>query len=52
VERAKELLSGSDMMAYEVAEAVGIPDARYFSSIFKRHAGRTPSDYRRKRGDA
>jgi two-component system response regulator YesN len=46
VERAKELLASSDMMAYEVAEAVGVPDARYFSTIFKRHAGMTPSEFK------
>jgi len=46
VERAKELLRSSDMMTYEVAEAVGVPDSRYFSGIFKRHAGMTPTEFR------
>jgi two-component system, response regulator YesN len=46
VDRAKELLAASDMHAYEVAEAVGYPDARYFGSIFKRRTGMTPSEYR------
>jgi two-component system, response regulator YesN len=54
VERAKELLAASDMMGYEVAEAVGYPDARYFASLFKRRTGMTPSEYRKTlfRGDA
>jgi two-component system response regulator YesN len=50
VERARELIAASDMMAYEVAEAVGYPDARYFASIFKRKTGMTPSDYRKSLG--
>ena len=46
MERAKELLATSDLMTYEIAEATGYPDARYFSSTFKRHVGVTPSEYR------
>jgi two-component system response regulator YesN len=52
VERAKELIAASDMMAYEVAEAVGYPDARYFSSIFKKRTGLTLSEYRKSLGGA
>jgi two-component system, response regulator YesN len=44
--RAQELLSATDLMTYEIAEATGYPDARYFSSLFKRQAGLTPSEYR------
>jgi two-component system response regulator YesN len=44
--RAKELLASSDMLSYEVAEAVGYPDARYFASLFKKRSGMTPSEYR------
>jgi AraC-like DNA-binding protein len=33
-----------------VAEAVGYPDARYFSSLFKKKTGVTPSDYRKSLG--
>jgi two-component system, response regulator YesN len=50
IERARELLASSDMMSYEVAEAVGYPDARYFASIFKRRTGMTPSEYRKSLG--
>jgi two-component system, response regulator YesN len=46
VGRAKELLSSSDMLSYEIAEAVGYPDARYFASLFKKKTGMTPSEYR------
>jgi two-component system response regulator YesN len=50
VGRAKELLATSDMMSYEVAEAVGYPDARYFASLFKKRTGMTPSEYRKSLG--
>jgi two-component system response regulator YesN len=50
VAKAKELLAASDMLSYEVAEAVGYPDARYFSSLFKKKTGVTPSDYRKSLG--
>jgi two-component system, response regulator YesN len=46
IARAEELLASSDMLAYEVAEAVGYPDARYFASLFKKRVGTTPSEYR------
>jgi two-component system response regulator YesN len=50
VGRAKEFLATSDMMSYEVAEAVGYPDARYFASLFKKRTGMTPSEYRKSLG--
>jgi two-component system response regulator YesN len=46
IARAKELLASSDMRSYEVAEAVGYPDARYFAAIFKKRSGLTPSEFR------
>jgi two-component system response regulator YesN len=50
IARAKELLASSDMRSYEVAEAVGYPDARYFASLFKKRSGMTPSEYRESMG--
>jgi len=44
--RARELLSGSDLMTYQIAEAVGYPYTHYFSATFKKHMGATPSEYR------
>ena len=34
------------MTIAEVARSVGIPDALYFSRIFRQHTGLTPSEYR------
>jgi len=49
MERAKELLSTSDLMMYEVAQAAGYPDAQYFSTVFRRQIGMTPSEFRAQR---
>ena len=46
VENAKELLKDIRFKTYEVAEMVGIPDAHYFSKLFKKYEGVTPSEYR------
>jgi len=49
MERAKELLSASDLLMYEIAEATGYPDAQYFSTVFKRQIGMTPKEFRAQR---
>ncbi len=46
IEKAKELLKDVKYKTYEVAELVGIPDPHYFSKIFKKYAGMTPSEYK------
>lgn len=46
LERAKILLLSTQMKSYEIAEAVGVEDANYFSSCFKRKLGVTISEYR------
>lgn len=46
IEKAKELLADAHVKAYEVAQAVGIPNAHYFSKLFRKYAGITPSEYR------
>ncbi len=46
IEKAKELLKDIRYKTYEVAESVGIPDAHYFSRLFKKHVGVTPTEYR------
>lgn len=48
IERAKQLLSGSDMKMYEISSAVGFNDYTYFSQIFKKKTGMTLSQYRKR----
>lgn len=44
--KAKELLRGTDQKSSQIARDVGYNDAHYFSYIFKKNTGFTPSDYR------
>jgi len=44
---AKRMLRQSDMRASEIAAAVGYKDPHYFSFVFRKVAGCTPSEYRR-----
>lgn len=46
IEKAKELLKNVRYKTYEVAEAVGISDAHYFSKLFKKYVGLTPTEYK------
>ncbi len=44
--RAKELLRGTNMKSSQIAREAGYNDAHYFSYIFKKNTGITPSEYR------
>lgn len=46
MEKAKELLRGGNMNASEVAARVGYRKLSYFSALFKKRVGRTPTEYR------
>jgi two-component system response regulator YesN len=46
IKNACELLRDVEYKIYQVGEMVGIPDAHYFSRLFKKHTGMTPSEYR------
>ena len=46
IEKAKELLSDVRYKTYEIADRVGIQDARYFSRLFKKYTGKTPTEFR------
>lgn len=46
IKKACELLKDVEYKVYQVGEMVGIPDAHYFSRIFKKQMSVTPSDYR------
>lgn len=39
LEKAKELILGTDMKIYQVACLVGYPDQKYFSKVFKEYTG-------------
>jgi two-component system, response regulator YesN len=49
MEHAKELLSGTDLLTYEVAERVGFNDPHYFSLTFRKQCGLSPTEYRQSR---
>ncbi|WP_243662882.1 response regulator [Hydrogenispora ethanolica] len=46
VEKAKELIRNTDLKTYEVAEKVGYSNAQYFSVLFKKYTGYTPTEFR------
>jgi two-component system response regulator YesN len=46
IRTARHYLEETAMLVYEIAERVGIPDGRYFSDVFRREVGCTPSEYR------
>ena len=47
LERAKELMNSTTMNISEIAFAVGYDNPLYFSRLFRRHMGLSPSEYRR-----
>ena len=46
IAKAKHLLRNSSKKSGEIAYEIGYKDPRYFSFVFKRHLGCTPSQYR------
>ncbi|PFA69531.1 DNA-binding response regulator [Bacillus sp. AFS015802] len=46
MEKAKKLLENPYLKIYEVAYGVGYGNEKYFSKVFKKHAGVTPNEYR------
>ena len=49
MEQAQRLLRESDLKIAQIAQDVGISDSRYFNTVFKRHTGCTPTEYREQR---
>ena len=47
LERAKYLLANSQTTVDEISDSLGFGTRSYFTSVFKKHTGQTPSDYRR-----
>ncbi|WNQ12899.1 response regulator [Paenibacillus aurantius] len=46
IEKAKELLRDRNHKLYEITNEIGLTDTNYFSTLFKRYTGLTPSEYR------
>ncbi|CAI6079250.1 AraC family transcriptional regulator [Cohnella sp. JJ-181] len=46
MERAKMLLSHTDIPIADISEYVGVASRSYFHALFKKHAGMTPVEYR------
>ncbi|MNI95720.1 HTH-type transcriptional regulator YesS [compost metagenome] len=49
MQAAMEWLGKEDLKTYEVAERVGYSNPQYFSVSFKKHTGKTPSEFRQSR---
>ena len=47
ISKAKELLVGTNMKLYEIAERVGYSDPKYFSKVFRDVTGQLPAEYRK-----
>lgn len=50
LEQAKNLLDTTEEKSYMIAEKVGYTEANYFSYVFKKHYGVSPSKYRSSKG--
>ena len=46
IEKAKSILKNTNVKVYQIAPLVGYQDPRYFTQVFKKRTGRTPSEYR------
>jgi AraC-like DNA-binding protein/ligand-binding sensor protein len=46
VERAKKLLKKTEMTLIDIATILGFGSQSYFSSVFKKHVGQSPKQYR------
>lgn len=44
--KARKLLEKTDMRTYEISERVGYSNSQYFSVLFKRNNGMSPTEYR------
>ncbi len=47
VNRAKKMLQFGDESVSEISQICGYDDTNYFSKVFKKHTGQTPSEYRK-----
>lgn len=47
MERARELLSQSDLTVHEIAERLGFDHTSYFIKVFRNYSGKSPVEYRK-----
>ncbi|WP_028562561.1 response regulator [Paenibacillus pinihumi] len=52
IEAAKSLLGGSDKSITHIGSVVGYQERRYFTKVFQKYTGMTPSEYRLKESSA
>ncbi|MEC0240713.1 response regulator [Paenibacillus dokdonensis] len=50
MEKAKYILKHTSVKVYQIAPLVGYQDAKYFTQVFKKATGRTPSEFREETG--
>jgi len=50
ISKAMELMRDTNMKTYEICEAVGYSDPKYFRKLFKKVVGISPSEYKNKHG--
>ncbi|QGQ98304.1 response regulator [Paenibacillus psychroresistens] len=48
IEKAKEYLKDRNMKLYDITTSIGLTDTNYFSTLFKKYTGSTPSEFREK----
>lgn len=48
IEKARDLLLSTNLKIYDISERVGYSDTKYFSKLFKKQYGETPSKYKDK----
>jgi len=46
IDKAKDLLSNSNIKIYKISEMIGYNNPYYFSRVFKKYIGKSPSEYR------
>ena len=49
IERAEKLVSATDMPLKQIAVRTGFKHVQYMTTLFRRHLGETPAEYRRRR---
>ena len=48
IEEAKNLLSGTNLTVNEIVDRIGFSNSSYFYTVFKKHQGIAPNDFRQK----